>query len=176
MIKTLTDEQRIREALDAEKRKGKNMIANADYWMGREKQFPHDYTNLIMINGNRTVLLINVLLSMFYADTGITLNKVTSGWRPLTVNSNTANAAEHSHHIDAQACDIHDTPNRDLARWCAKNQARLEKVGLWCERFEWTPDWVHLQPIPVPSGRRFFIPSSAPPKCARLPEQDQFHC
>ena len=152
------------------------MITQADYWRGRDVKYPNDFTYAVRSNGTVMVTKLNGILSLFEADTGIKMSVVSSGWRPLAVNDDTANAAEHSRHITAQAGDIRDTDNRDLARWCAANQDNLKTVGLWCERFEWTPTWVHFQELPPASGRRFFIPSTAPALVARLPEQDQYNC
>lgn len=152
------------------------MITMDQYWMGRDKLYPSDFTDIIQANGHNTVFRVNALLQLFSEATGIPMETVASGWRPLAVNQDVANAAEHSHHIDAQACDIRDTSNRDLARWVAANQDKLSMLALWCERFEWTPTWVHFQILPPPSGRRFFIPSMAPAIVARLDEQSQFNC
>jgi hypothetical protein len=152
------------------------MISMLGYWMGRDKVYASEFTAQIRGNGEVTVSAINKILGQFAADTGIVLTEVASGWRPVAVNCATSNAADHSRHILAEAGDVCDTPNRDLARWCAKNQAKLADWGLWCERFEWTPTWVHFQRVPPVSKKRFYIPSTAPALVARLPEQDQFNC
>lgn len=152
------------------------MISITQYWMGRDKVYASELTLAVRNNALRTVAAVNVALGMFAKETGIVLTQVASGWRPVDVNCETSNAAEHSRHITGEACDIHDTPNRDFARWCCRNQSALAKIGLWLERFEWTPSWVHMQKVPPQSGRRVYVPSVAPAKCARLPEQDQFNC
>lgn len=152
------------------------MISLAQYWMDRDRVYASEFTAQVQKSGALTVASINRVLGWFAADTGIVLTQCASGWRPACVNCATSNAADHSRHIPAEACDMRDTPARDLAKWCAKNQARLIEVGLWCERFEWTPSWVHFQRVPPASGKRFYIPSAAPAKCARLPEQDRFNC
>lgn len=161
------------------------MISMAQYWMGRDKIYVGEFTPEIKRNGEATVAAINELLGAFAADTGIVLTRCASGWRPRSVNAETSNAAEHSLHITANAEDIRDTPGRDFARWCCKNQDKIVRLDLWIERFEWTSkrnsfgewvSWVHAQRLPPRSGRRFFIPSSVIPFAARLPEQDQFNC
>lgn len=152
------------------------MISAKQYFMGRDTIYASELTPAIKTNALRTVALINVALGAFAKDTGIILTQVASGWRPLCVNCETSNAAEHSRHITADAGDIRDTANRDFARWCCRNQPLLAKIGLWVERFEWTPTWVHMQTVPPMSGTRIYRPSMAPAKCVRLPEQDQFNC
>lgn len=152
------------------------MITEDDFWKGRDKEFPAEFTARVSVNGLVTRSLVNHVINAFENATGICLTKCTSGWRPLGVNEHTVNAADHSRHITAEAEDVGDTPNRDFARWTCANQALLEHLGLWCERFEWTPTWVHFQTVPPASGNRFFRPSMATALCARLPEQDQFNC
>jgi hypothetical protein len=162
------------------------MMSLLGYWMGRDKVYPEEYTPKIKRNGEVTVMLINKVVGAFSAATGIVLTGWASGWRPSCVNCLTSNAAEHSLHITAEAGDVRDTPRRDFARWVCANQKLLAEWGLYCERFEWTSkldpatgewvSWVHLQRVPPRSGRRFFIPSSAPALAARLPEQDKFNC
>lgn len=152
------------------------MISDAQYWMNRDVIYARELTPAIRTNAARTIAAVNAVLGVFAKDTGIILTQVSSGWRPACVNCRTANSAKNSLHMTAEACDMRDTPTRDFARWCCKNSEVLERAGLWLERFEWTPTWVHLQTRPPASGRRFYIPSSAPARCARLSEQDQFNC
>lgn len=97
---------------------------------------------------------------------------VGSGWRPSGVNAATANAAKGSRHQTGQALDIRDDrAGRALCRWAVSPAGRLAlgSVGLWCERPQWTPSWLHVQTVPPASGNRFLIPSSAAPLCALLP-------
>ena len=151
------------------------MITKEQYLMGRDTTYPDDFTDAIDQNAQTTVDTVNPLLDAFFSDTGILLG-VASGWRPAAVNEATSNAAGNSWHIHAGAVDIRDTPDRALARWVAKNQDKLESAGLYCERFEWTKSWVHFSQHAPKSGHRFYIPSSAPATCSRLPEQDEFEC
>ena len=153
----------------------KEMITLKDYLMGRDEQYPDEYTETIATNAQSTVDAVNPLLDDFFNNTGISLG-VASGWRPKAVNDATSNAGAHSRHITAQAVDIRDTPARDLARWVAANQHKLQDCGLYCERFEWTPTWVHFSPYPPASGKEFYIPSTAPAMVARLDEQNEWKC
>jgi hypothetical protein len=98
-------------------------------------------------------------------------NYVASGWRPQAINERTSNAAQLSTHLIGEACDLQDTPQRDLARWALRNLDRLEQIGLWMEDPRWTPDWVHWQTRPPHSGLRVYRPSMHEPLVAALPEQ-----
>lgn len=62
-----------------------------------------------------------------------------------------------SQHLKGGAVDISD-PKRELQKWCLANEKFLEEVGLWCEDFSATPNWVHFQIFPPKSGKRFFKP------------------
>lgn len=141
------------------------MITLEDYWMRRDTQYPDDFTTIIQMNGARTVAAINPLLQDYFNETGIELAEVASGWRPAAVNDATSNAADHSNHIIALACDIRDATGA-FPRWCSHQAGAgglLEQRGLWMENWHWTPTWAHLQPVPPHSGKREYIPSSAPP-------------
>lgn len=153
------------------------MITVEQYFMGRDATHRDECGNDIRRNAERTVELVNQLLAFFGRDgvqPGIdatTGNFVGSGWRPATVNASTCNAAAHSKHLVALACDLRDTPDRALARWCLRNLDTLAQIGLWMEDPQWTPTWVHVQTVPPRSGKRVYIPSSAPAQCPPLPEQ-----
>lgn len=147
------------------------MLTLETYWMGRNLTHSRDLTHEIIQNAHITVDKINALIADFEFDTDLELDTWASGWRPPSVNGSTPNAATGSKHLTARAGDVHDTPGRDFARWCLRNLDRLEAVGLWMEDPQWTPTWVHLQIVPPGSGRRVYVPSSAPAMVAKLPEQ-----
>lgn len=146
------------------------MITLKDFWGGRDKLYPREITAEIRSNADVTVSRVNRLLALA-AGEGIECDVCSSGWRPLSVNDATANAAKSSKHIKGLACDIRDTSARELARWCLRNLHQLEAIGLWMEDPQWTPTWVHLQIVPPGSGRRVYIPSIKPPLAKPLPEQ-----
>lgn len=60
-------------------------------------------------------------------------------------------------HLKAAAVDFSD-PKQELQKWCLANEAFLAEVGLWCEDFSATKNWVHFQVFPPKSGVRFFKP------------------
>lgn len=153
------------------------MITLPDYWMGRDKAYAADLTDAVRENAMELLGRVNLLLSWAHKD-GIwpgtdehTGTPVASGWRPRGINARTQNAAKGSKHITGCAIDLQDMPDRALARWCLRNLDLLAEIGLWMEDPRWTPDWVHLQCIPPGSGRRVYVPSSAQPLVAMLPEQ-----
>lgn len=108
----------------------------------------------------------------------VTGTPVASGLRPRVLNDRTQNAGLDSTHITGLGVDLQDIlPARLLARFalrCARPGGLLQSSGLYMERPQWTPDWVHLQLRAPKSGRRVYIPSSRPPLVAALPEEVEF--
>ena len=151
------------------------MITLTQYWMGRDKTHAAELTNTIRNNAQQTVDTINKLLAEAAADgvafgrDATTGTQVASGWRPADINAGTANAAKGSKHLTGQACDLRDTEDRQLAQWCLNHLDELRAFGLWMERPQWTPTWVHLQIVPPASGLRVYVPSAAPPPRPPLP-------
>lgn len=149
--------------------------------MGRDSAYAGEVTAGLRTNAAKTVDRVNLLLERAAAE-GIepaidakSASQVASGWRPRAVNEATSNAAKSSTHIVGLAVDLRDTPDRDLARWCCRNLGELEELGLYMEDPQWTPTWVHLQIVPPHSGRRVYVPSTAPAMVAALPEQGVQH-
>ncbi len=143
------------------------MISTQSFWMGRDVQYADEFTPTIQANGEETVQRVNTLLALAEKD-GVICESVSSGWRPQLVNDATSNAAGHSTHISALACDIQDDADRNLAYWCIRNQAKLVLCELWMEDPRWTggeghTNWVHLQTVPPMSDHRIYIPSTKPP-------------
>ena len=82
---------------------------------------------------------INQLLK----ELGIKEAKVSSGFRPSSVNSKIPNAAKKSLHMSGQACDIND-PDGKLDKLFDENDVLLKKYGLWQEHPDDTKGWAHL--------------------------------
>ena len=133
------------------------MISLEAYWKGRDKEYAAELTPEIQANAWTTLERVNKLLEIAEADTGYTFSEVASGWRPAAVNDATANAASHSKHLTAQACDVRD-PLGHLDAWCVANQETLKEIGLWMESPSKTDGWCHLQTEPPKSGNRVFLP------------------
>lgn len=75
--------------------------------------------------------------------------------------------APKSNHKTGQAVDVCDT-KRLLAQWCVDHQEDLDRHGLYCEDFRWSPVWVHLQSVAPASKKRIYIPSTKPPLAPAL--------
>ena len=154
--------------------------------MGRDKTHADELTESIRANAQETVDRVNGLMKLWAEDHGygvMNAIEVSSGWRPLSVNLSTPNAALSSKHMTGEAVDLKDDKDRSFARWCLRNTVPLchqegradllQEIGLWMEQPQWTPTWVHLQTVPPHSGRRVFVPSENPPLAAALPEQER---
>lgn len=146
------------------------MIDLRSYYSGRDTAYPDELTLDVARNASHLLASVNTLLKCAEAD-GVTAIGVASGWRPRGVNDRTANAAKSSTHITGRGIDLRDHEDRRLARWCLRHLDALEKLSLWMEDPRWTPSWVHLQSVPPGSGKRVYIPSSAPALALALPEQ-----
>lgn len=155
------------------------MIIEADYLMGRDKLAPAELTDAIRNNIAELLGRVNLLLTWAYADNvrpaldAATHTHVASGWRPKAINDAISNAAAASKHLTGEGIDLRDNGTRDLAQWCLKNEDALAEIGLWMERPQWTPSWVHLQSVPPKSHRRYYVPSSKPPLVAALPGEEE---
>lgn len=154
------------------------MITLEQFYMGRDATHASELTDAVRANAAETVRRANLLLEaagrdgVTPTDDAVTGCPVGSGWRPAGVNAATANAVKGSRHQTGQALDIRDDrTSRKLCAWAVSpaGRAALESIGLWCERPQWTPSWLHVQTVPPESGVRFFVPSSAPPMVAALP-------
>lgn len=151
-------------------------ITLAQYYMGRDKAYSQEWTIQIARHAIDWVDQVNAVLEIAAAQQvtpqpiGL-YGYVASGWRPKAVNDKTSHAAAFSAHILALAGDLHDWPDRRLARWSLRNLDVLETHGLYMEDPRWTPSWVHWQIVAPGSGRRVFIPSAAPALALALPEQ-----
>jgi hypothetical protein len=161
------------------------VIKLADYWMGRDERYPEALTAEIIANAARLVVQVGIFLEVAVRE-GVPIGldektgtPIASGWRPPAVNDRTSNAAAKSAHITGEGIDLQDLVDqgRPLARFaliCARPGGLLEELGLYMERPQWTDDWVHLQIRAPRSGRRVYVPSSASPRVAALPEEVEF--
>lgn len=137
----------------------KQIITPESYLMGRDKQFPQELTEEVITN--LTILLEKVNALLF--ELKIASAKVSSGWRPASINANIANAAKKSHHMTGKAIDILDDSNQSLSAKILSQPDLLKKYQLWLEDPAHTKgkntNWVHLD-IGVRSDRplRMFKP------------------
>lgn len=124
------------------------------FLMGRDKQYPAEYTQ--ELQNNATAFLER--LNSFLEEVGIEHAEVSSGWRPAAINANIANAAKKSLHMICKACDLKDMDGK-LDELCGSKPELLRKYGLFMEDPKSTPNWCHLdngQRADRPS--RIFIP------------------
>ncbi len=142
------------------------MITVADYWQGRDAEWPLQLDVQTRRNAAITIDLVNRLLVIaktagvpLSANAGGTL--VNSGWRPPKVNAATPGASPTSLHMTAQAIDLYD-PAGHLDAWLLACPQPLIDLGLWQEHPDATPRWCHVQTRPQRSfaqtGLRVFHP------------------
>lgn len=76
------------------------------------------------------------------------------------------NGAKKSKHLTGAAIDIDDDDKGTFWNWVKDNLELFQEVGLWIEDPRWTHGkvgtWMHFQIFAPISGKRIFIPSSAP--------------
>lgn len=138
------------------------MIAKSEILQGRDKTFSDEYTDDVSNNIDVLLQKINVVRAAYAKPM-----KVTSGWRPASINGMIKGAAPKSNHIIGCAIDIADADGA-LMNWCLANLDLLCATGLYLEDFRYTPNWIHFQSIAPKSKKRIFVPSEAlPPAPAR---------
>jgi len=140
------------------------MIELADYYMGRDREFPHLLGHDLRHNAGIMVEVANKLL-VLAKTAGVPLEAsprtgsiVSSGWRPPAINSVVPGAAVRSKHLTCQAIDLYD-PDGALDDWCLDVADKvLRDLGLWLEHPAATKGWCHVQCMPPRSARRVFYP------------------
>lgn len=131
-------------------------IAKSELLMGRDKQYPGEYTQEISDNLDQLLIPMNQIRAAY--------NKpmiVSSGWRPPEINANTPGAAPQSKHMIGLAVDIVDIDG-SLRIWLLQNLQLLKDLNIYLENFNWTPRWCHLQLGGPGSGKRIFVPNLEP--------------
>lgn len=91
---------------------------------------------------DNAIKLLNKINSLL-EELGIKDVKVSSGFRPSSVNAATKGAAKKSLHMTGEACDIEDAGNK-LSHLILTRPELLAKHGLWLEDPTATPTWCHL--------------------------------
>jgi uncharacterized protein YcbK (DUF882 family) len=115
------------------------MISKAEILMGRDVEYAADYTEEISNNIDKLLVPLNQFREL-YGKPMI----VTSGWRPASVNAKVGGAS-HSNHCEGLACDFKDADGKldEFAQELDKS-GKLKELGLWLEKPEKTPGWMHL--------------------------------
>ncbi len=121
--------------------------------MGRDVSCAQELNDEIKKNAEKLISTVN----LFLKEIGVSEAKVSSGWRPASINSQVKNAAKKSLHMSGLAVDLVD--DGKIKKIILDNLEKLEKYGLWLESVDHTPTWVHLD-LGVRSARpkRIFIP------------------
>lgn len=132
------------------------MISKDELLDGRDKKYPADYTQEISDNLDQLLVPMNQIRTSW----GKPMT-VTSGWRPPSINGATPGAAKNSKHMQGLAVDIYDADG-SLWSWVLQNLSTMKDLGIYFEDRRWTPSWVHFQVGPPASGKRIYVPSSAP--------------
>jgi hypothetical protein len=129
----------------------KNMITLENYLMGRDVKYPKEFTPEIKASAEVLLIHVNDLLS--------TLNfqkttRVTSGWRPYSVNKAQPKAAKNSLHVKALAIDLHESSGELIK--LLMTEGILEEFNLYMEDPKDAKDHIHLQVVPPKSLKRIF--------------------
>lgn len=132
-------------------------ITKDELLQGRNETFKDEYTDAIDDNIDNLLVAINKVRAAYGKPM-----RVTSGWRPASINGMIKGAAPKSNHIIGCAVDIYDG-NGELMKWCLQNLQVIADAGLYLEDFRWTVNWTHFQTVKSKSGKRIFVPSSALP-------------
>jgi Peptidase M15 len=133
------------------------MITKEEVLMGRDKLFPNDYNENISDNIDFLLEKVNVIRAMYNKPL-----KVSSGFRPPSVNKMTKGAAPNSAHCTGEAVDLQDLDG-SFRDWCLQNLKAFKDEGLYIEDFRYTKGWVHITCRKPQSGKRIFIPEKGLP-------------
>jgi hypothetical protein len=113
-------------------------------WITSSGKYPErakslELTEEVKKEASKLLNLVNNLLK----DLGIPSARVSSGFRPSSVNSKLPNAAKRSLHMTGKAIDLED-PNNSLDALISSKTELLDKYGLWLELPDETLKWCHL--------------------------------
>jgi hypothetical protein len=123
----------------------KEIITLKDFFMGRDESHKDELTKEFQENAQILVTRVNAFLT----ELGITTAKVSSGWRPPSINAATPGAGKTSAHLSCQAVDILDDKEQSLAKKVLENLDLVEKYDLYIENPDRTKgknqNWLHVQ-------------------------------
>ncbi len=139
------------------------MITQDELLMGRQK-----YDDLTAEQKKNLAILLNAI-NIVRKAYGKPM-KVNDGVR--RVQDTPTNGAKASKHLIAAAVDIDDDDSLFMWKWCLANLDVIQKAGLYLEDPRWTHGkigtWMHFQCIAPASGKRIYIPSSAPASAPQI--------
>lgn len=122
-------------------------VSVTEFLMGRIE--PSKLSQEQLANMNTLIPKINDFLEAFGEK-----RAVNSGYRSSEANA-AAGGKPKSNHLICAAIDLSDVDAK-LYNFARKNEALMEKLGLWCE--ERQGNWLHCQCVAPKSGKRFFLP------------------
>lgn len=112
--------------------------------MGRDTTHKDEFNKDIFQKASELLEKVNAMLD----ELGIKSAKVSSGWRPPSINSATAKAATKSAHMTGEAVDLFDDKDQSLCKLILSKPELLKKYGLWMEDMGSTKgkfsNWCHL--------------------------------
>lgn len=123
-------------------------LALRNYFAGRDTQYAQDYSDQIAANA---VDLLSRVASLL-AELNIQTVRISSGWRPYSVNNKTPGASPYSWHISGKAVDLLDREGTIYGQIAARPEL-LAKYDLWMEDRKSAPTWTHLD-----TGKRISRP------------------
>lgn len=125
-------------------KKAKEYIDLSKYSMGRDKQFPDEWTEEVQNNAKNLLIKVNALLNDLSWEKDCL---VSSGFRPNQINTLTPGSAKKSLHQIGKAVDIIDDSNQTLGKLMISRPELLRKYGLFVEDLNSTQgkntNWVH---------------------------------
>lgn len=133
-------------------------MLTVDDWItssGKYKQraSSEELTDAVKEDAQKLIEKVNA----FLLDLGVEVStvKVSSGFRPSSVNATIKNAAKKSLHMSGRAIDLVDSENA-IGKLIQEKPELLTKHGLWLEHPSKTPGWCHLD-IGTRSSRKVQI-------------------
>lgn len=120
------------------------MALTLEDWITSSDQYPErsrspELTQEVKASASVLLTKVNRLLDQV----GIKNTKVSSGFRPSTINSKIPNAAKRSAHMTGLALDLND-PDGLLKKLIVHESGLLRSLGLFVENPASTPYWIHI--------------------------------
>jgi len=115
----------------------KDYLTASGKYPDREKH--SELNDELLANAEELLKRVNA----FLMDLGVVEVKVSSGFRPSSVNASLPNSAKKSLHMQCKAIDLED-PNGELDALFVSNPSLKTRHNLWQENPASTKSWAHL--------------------------------
>lgn len=130
----------------------KDLLTASGKYPSREKH--PEVTKEVLDNAAKLLEKVNAFLN----ELGVEEAKVSSGFRPSSVNASTPGAAKRSLHMQGRAIDLED-PSGELDKLISSRDDLKKKYGLWQESPAHTQNWAHIDDKDRgPRAENTFIP------------------